>query len=321
MKELQSPWNNWEGDTQTPGLEKLFSTFPTVLGTRGNGIDLENKVETANASDWIPHRIGILTEMGTEDLLRPLFCSTDMNLRSEGQNKSLTSLSGALLADQRWPAAASFFHPIDNGLYQQKLKAHKQQISDSETGQSLAPDTFFAFTFPERSHQDETFVNVLVQRQVLDEEFVKDVLAVDFTRPLYSKTRCDLLQFAPKLTPAQLSAKGQAAETIRTGFLTNLAGQSGAGGPADLAKNLSTKGDAAAHDAAVKAFFDACTKRPVDQFLEDVLGIAAHVTAQAKRVKGGNGQGIIEFQETLPQNDVPDSPVALDPVTCQRTLQ
>jgi hypothetical protein len=59
------------------------------------------------------------------------------------------------------------------------------------------PDTIFKFTFVERSKADNMYVDELESRGVVDQDFVSDVLMIDFTRPIFSDTRCSLLQFAP----------------------------------------------------------------------------------------------------------------------------
>ncbi|MEM6990338.1 MAG: hypothetical protein AAF721_07575, partial [Myxococcota bacterium] len=53
--------------------------------------------------------------------------------------------------------------------------------------------------FPERAAADQSYVSRLQSLGVIDEEFAADVLAIDFTRPIYSKERCDLKSFAPKI--------------------------------------------------------------------------------------------------------------------------
>ena len=75
---------------------------------------------------------------------------------------------------------------------------------------------------------------------------IKDVLLVDFTRPIFSDDRCELLEFAPVLASAD-----QTPENLKLGFLQNL-GNPPAGTPAaELKNNLLTEG---AHDVAVDAF-------------------------------------------------------------------
>jgi hypothetical protein len=318
MKELHSPWVNWEGDTTTPGLDVLFKTFPTVLGDRNNGVDLETKVTAGNRDDWTPHRIAILKKLGTQEVLRPLFCTLDMNLQSAGSNGVPDQIDSNFFVDPLWRDFSSV--PIDQKAYGAKIGSHGQKVIDSVSGATLGTDTFFGFTYPIPGQQTLDYVQELLREGIVDDDFVKDVLAIDFTRPVYSTARCDLLQFAPQLSENDLSDKTKSAGAIRDGFIANLQGASGKG--ADLLKNLSTQGDAAAHFAAVDGFLQACANRQdKDKLIEDVLGVAAHLVATVRTIKGANGQGIIEFQETLPSNDIADSATALDPGTCLRTLQ
>ena len=84
-----------------------------------------------------------------------------------------------------------------------------------------AVDTIFDFVFPERSFADNDYVEQLISKDIITEHFAKDVLMVDFTRPVFSEDRCGLLSFAP-----QLSADDMTADKIRQGFIDSLKAES-----------------------------------------------------------------------------------------------
>ena len=138
-------------------------------------------------------------------------------------------------------------------------------------------------------------------------------LTVDFTRPVYSATRCGLLQFAPTLDASKMTP-----DAIRDGFKASLAGKPGAA--AELLKSLGSKADAAAHTAAAQAFMKACAARPAKDMIADIVARASHLRNIVKTVHstggGQAGQGIIEFPETLPVDNLPDSERTFDPTTC-----
>ena len=311
MKELNSPWVNWEGDTQTPGLDQMFAKHGDILGGRGDGIDLENKVTAANQGDWVPKRIEFLKTKGAAELLRPLFCTMDINLQS-GQ----TQASSDFFLDPTWGNFDSI--NLDQKLYAAAITANKQQIVDGrgkqlKSSKGNVVDTFFAFTYPERSQLDKDYVQGLVDNKIIDDDFAKDVLAIDFTRPIYSATRCNLLEFAPTLAAAKLTPAG-----IRDGFKASLAGKPGAA--VELLKSLGDTKDAKAHTDAANKFTKACAARPAKDMITDITIRASQLRNIVKSVKstggGQAGQGIIEFPETLATDSVAKGDTAFDPVTC-----
>jgi hypothetical protein len=313
MKELNSPWVHWEGDTQTPGLEGLFSASPSLLGSRGNGIDMESKVSNGNSS-YVPKRIAFLKTKGVAEVLRPLFCTMDINLQSAGGTSVPTSIRNEALLDPAWQSFDS--PPINPADYTALVAQFKQRVAGNggaplkdKTGKAV-DDTFFKFTFPERSAIDVTYVQQLVAAKIVDDDFVKDVLDIDFTRPIFSKTRCDLLKFAPTLTADKMTP-----DAIRDGFKKALAADTSAAGK-KLAANLAAVGDAAAHKAEVDKYLTACKARDKKAFLTDVFTFVAHQRRAARANVANSRQGIIEFSETMVTDDIPDTTKALDPVDC-----
>lgn len=172
----------------------------------------------------------------------------------------------------------------------------------------------------------ETWIEATVKSKVIDEDFVHDVLAIDFTRPIFSPTRCDLLAFAPRLSAAEMTPAA-----IRDGFKASLANKPGAA--ADLARSLQDPKDLKAHAEAVDGFAKACTARAsadAPGMIADILAYASHVRRATRRTKANlsnnpssiqPGQGIIEFPETLPLDTLEEDGLALDPTTCKRTLR
>ncbi len=311
MKELNSPWVKWEGDTQTPGIDDMMKAHGDILGGRGDGIDMENKVTSANHDEWIPARIEFLKTKGTQEVLRPLFCTIDLNLQS-GQG----SANADFFLDPIW----SQFSGVQLTDYDAAIASNKQVLLSSSTGKPLAKagasltDTFFKFTYPERSKQDVDYVQALIDKKVIDADFAKDVAFVDFTRPIFSKTRCDLLANAPTLDATKMTPAA-----IRDGFKKSLAGKTGAA--ADLLKSLGDTNDDAAHTTAVSGFLAACAARPGKDMTADILQYASHIRTAMRNVhskkEGQGGQGIIEFEESLPRDSVPDvGSKAFDPATC-----
>jgi hypothetical protein len=93
--------------------------------------------------------------------------------------------------------------------------------------------------------------DALVEMGVVDREFVADVLAVDFTNPLFSPSRCGLLKLVPAdstpdFLPAFQAALSASVEPAAKVLLENL---------------TDPKRDAAFHKGQVQEYLAACQKR------------------------------------------------------------
>jgi hypothetical protein len=321
MKELRSPWTGWavgrplpphEVLPAMPGLDEVFAKFGGQLGTPGAGIELERRVERGN-HDWNAKRIEILKSKGAAELLRPLFCTVSTNLQDGGG--AMTFLDTGFFVHEGASQITGL--SVDNADYLALIKENGQRVMAGQ-GQLVGPkgpvlDINNQFRHVERGEIDTSYIRELVSKGLIDDDFVRDVHAIDVTRTVFSKTRCDLLGHAPTLSGAELTP-----DKIREGFKANLRGATGAA--AELLKSLEDRNDGAAHQKVVRGFLDACGARPRKELLRDVLLYNGHVKRALKRHRGsegaGKGQGIIEFPETLPVDDLPDTEKAFDPTTC-----
>jgi hypothetical protein len=313
MKELHSPWDSWNLNNQMPGNDAIIKKFGKQLGRAETGIELEGRISGGNRT-WNNKRLSILKDNGAAEVLRPLFCTVSINLETAGgADSNLTSIPGNFYVSDAFGGSMS----VDSAAYQAQIKANGQKITDgSRTLQGkkgAVVDTQSAFRYVEKSFIDINYIQLLVQQKVVDDDFVKDVLSIDLTRAVFSKTRCDLLSKAPNLKGSDLTP-----DKIRDGFIKNLGSASGAG--AELLKALQNKSDAADHQKAADDFFKACAARPKKDFIADTLQYLAHTRFALLDHKGtegaGRGQGIIEFPETLPVDNLKDTNKAFDPATC-----
>ena len=85
-------------------------------------------------------------------------------------------------------------------------------------------------------------------------DFCGGHLAIDFTNPVFSDARCDLLKFAPAL-PATLNAK-----TLRDAFIAKL-GAAQTQEASELLASFKTPNDSGAHTAGANKFWNACLAR------------------------------------------------------------
>jgi len=297
MKELRAPWLHWEGDTTTPGVKELVAANKKFLGSQSNGIELEGTVDSAN-SIWNAKRIEALKEVGdTKEILRPLFCTPEFNIGSN--NGTPSSVPGDMLLDPLINNFASL--SFSSADYTAAVSANSQRVG--ATGKS---DTFFPMAFPHRSSIDSDYVQQLIQLGILDDELAKDVVLVDFTRPIFSDDRCALLDSVPSIPVAELTAA-----KLKEGLLANL-GSAPAGSPqAELKKNLEATGG---QDTVVQKFTDACAARPQKDFLTDILRVLSLLRDTART------RQVMEFAETMPDDNLRVSAgTRLDPNTCTLT--
>ncbi|HWB80404.1 MAG TPA: hypothetical protein VG755_35815 [Nannocystaceae bacterium] len=319
MKELQAPWVHWEGDTTTPGADKLVDANDD-LGSKTDGIELESIVDSGNAEVVELRAKTLLATNDLKQVLRPLFCTMQINIE-EGNSSpgggAPSSIPGAALVDSRLGFGSV---PVSTSIYGTAIKNAKQKIIGNSGTQlknksgKLVVDTHFAFAYPVVSREDQTYIDKLKELNVIDDDFVLDVLAVDMTRPLFSQDRCALLDSAPtiaKLTTTTGKAVKDLPKKIREGFATNLAASDEGSAGAQLAASLAVVDDAAAHSKAVDDFFAACTARTKSAFMADALKAVSSRRDQARELP------IMEFPATLPMDSLKVGPEkVLNPTTC-----
>ena len=92
MKELDSPWMNWPGQTGTIGADEVRENLgknldvPVSRFSQGfREFKLQTTVEQANET-WNRKRVEHIQQQGTvAELLKPLFCTQEVNFKNSGQ--------------------------------------------------------------------------------------------------------------------------------------------------------------------------------------------------------------------------------------------
>jgi hypothetical protein len=339
MKELESPWLHWTVK-HVNGSEKVAKKFPDRLGAQQFGQDLEFKVVESSFDAYNDKRVAFLATKGATELLRPLFCTLDVNLDSfSDPDDPNANASTTLIVDAQLDIRPMAF---DFGVY----KALKKEVRQRVIGFPAAVDDVAEpFTYPKRGNLDTSYANSLVRTKLVDEELVSDVLNVDFTRPIFSGARCRILESLGGKT-AELDARlaawagepdatrkatlSAAVATAIPQILTSTLQGSTKTAEAKLVANLTDpKATAAAHKEEAESFIDACNARLSDPdpgkkkaALKDLMTYAAHVRRAMRRdVKGFNGQQLLEpgplGDDKMVFDDIPDTDAAFDPVTCK----
>lgn len=196
MKELAPPHNDW--------------------WTEERPLTFRGAVPSAQMKSWMDHlqdassfslgvQAGILklhsssgyqqaqASLTLQEQLRPLFCDTEINIESsealhEQKDGNFGVSSSAFLNPFFGKSEISFSAQTYEGfLAKFQLRFPENQASDAD----------HKWLVPVKGYSDLLAIQYLVQRGILDQEFVYDVLAVDVTNSLFSESRCELLQLVP----------------------------------------------------------------------------------------------------------------------------
>ncbi len=327
MKELDAPWMHWEGRATTPGVQEMLAKYD-ALGSRTHGKvtdfrpagqELEEAIVAGNRA-WMKTRIEHQRQHAPlRRLLRPLFCDEEINLRTAAQSPSpptaTTGEDGAFelpvagfLAARRLAGPDTIAVAIAD--YHAAIVAAGQRVQTfcdkpmrTDDGATIV-DTAFDFAYPHRASIDNQAVDALVESGVVDEAFVRAVLAVDLTRPVFSEARCGLLELVPELPEPQRTPAA-----IREAMLAAIEGSQSVAA-VELRTNLGPQGRDPT--ARVSALLRACRARPPAQLAADLNAYASQLRRKARALP------MLELPEVLPVDDQPAKPgLHFDAVTCE----
>lgn len=196
MKEIAPPHNDWWAagralplapNRPAPQVQRRLEQLVLAADFAESVRRGQDKLEQSTA--WQQ----ILSTRSLQEQLRPLFCTVEINLESapepsEACTNSLVTPAGfwthPLLAAQDLTLSCRDY---GNSLNRRGFRFPETQNRDAD----------HPWLTPVKSRSDLSAVVSLVERGVVDEEFVADVLAVDFEQPVFSAERCNLLQFVP----------------------------------------------------------------------------------------------------------------------------
>jgi hypothetical protein len=304
MKELASPWLHWTAGFPN-GSAKVVEAQKAKLGEQQAGENLEFNVVRASFDSYNERRIDLLAEKGIKELLRPVACTLDVNLDS-GLG------SGSLAADQNL-TFGSF--NMDSDLYNTLKKSSKVKQTLASIGKD---DTAFEFTFPKKGGIDENYATKLVEKGLIDEKTLANILAVDFTRPIFSAKRCALINALPNTVDADLAAYAKATGGAKTTKAKDIAKKI----PGLFGSSIGSKTKDAITKEVDKFFEvwngDKCLGSADKTVKENahlaVMTYASNVRRKMAAMQGKNGQGLIEQPGTMLTSDsLPVTDDALNP--------
>jgi hypothetical protein len=258
-----------------------------------------------------------------EKVLEPLFCTVEMNIDETSQQ--FFGTPGNFLLDDnltnhisnadntfsffQFPACGTQFNapcpgnfcaggkaPQNNSCPQGAAdpfddKAFSAALARNASSVPQLPgvkDTFFRFAFPATSTITTDYITLLETAKVTDADFTRDVLFVDFPRPLFSDTRCDLLRNSNAKNVMATSVVGDISK-VRAAF------------PGTA---LATKGDPKVQSQTVTAFVNKCSQRLLTDptgMIDDIFRVWA-IKRERARIDLRNpvtGVGVFEFPPTM----------------------
>jgi hypothetical protein len=251
QKELAGPHNDWWTKSRPLPLGDLTPDAAIAKVFQGL-VDADELAKVIRATSRrlsaSPGYRKALQSRTMQEQLRPLFCAVEINIESDKDpvdaGKSTVQIPAGFFADPRL-GGASVAIPREN--YEQALRQGHSQMPDPPGGS----DADYAWLAPVKADSDIILTDALVEMGVIDNEFVADVLAVDFTNPLISTSRCELLKLVPAEGGPDFLARFQAA----------LKGSSQPAAKQLLDNLTDPKRDANFHRQQVASYLDACQKR------------------------------------------------------------
>ena len=195
MKELDYPHNDWWSQ-QRPLSFGQNQTSPQLAQIVPSMIDASMFSQAVKKGIAKLEKSAVKKGLSLPEILRPLFCTTEINLTS---------------ADVPHAATPSFFkiqsHFWVNPLLAQKnLNVNYQdylrniQMLGFHFPETTLPDADHPWLAPTQGAANILSIRTLVDSGFIDQEFAIDVLAVDFKNPLFSNARCQLLKYLPSST-------------------------------------------------------------------------------------------------------------------------
>lgn len=353
MKELESPWTNWSLEDNVAGADTLVNSRTAFMGQLQSGANMQFNVTQAGNDKWNTAKAKLLASLTTSDLqaaraglkddsmssaqkadiarrglkkglnatqtmLEPLFCTVQVNINNSGGQSQVPS---QLFASNRNGISGPSVGFQSTDLTT-ALSAIGSQVPGLGKQELTTP-----FMVIEPSHEDESYLNQLVQLGVLDQQLIQDVLMVDFTRPVLSDDRCGLLSLVPDIKPDDRKPA-----KIRDAIIDAVKAESpAAGSPAAvLLANLEANkaGTPKNHSDTLQKYSTACSARDAKQVLRDALKLRSlgrkAVYSQDGSLDSNAGAGVhpysvFEFEASMPADNVSvessASPDAVDAVS------
>ncbi|MET0552055.1 MAG: hypothetical protein ABW221_03390 [Vicinamibacteria bacterium] len=254
QKELAAPHNDWfVAGRPLPAGDLRPDAF--VRGRIAGVADAGALAELVEASH---RRLAasrgyqrLLASRSLQERLRPLFCPVELNLESDTEpfddRVPVVRVPSGFFTDARLAVAdvrvaRAAYDAAQGGLRSRLPKTPGRSDADH------------AWLTPVKARSDAAAVDALVDQGIVDDELVADVLAVDFTNPVFSSARCGLLGLVPAESGSGFAKSFQQALALAK-----------APAASELLRNLTEPGRTRAfHRQAASRYLDRCRERASD---------------------------------------------------------
>jgi hypothetical protein len=196
MKEIAAPHDSWWSQERPLPLAGRTPDLKTkqVMQTLQNPEDLSGSVVTGLTKLIDGKAFNEKIAASPQVALRPLFCSEEVNLHSspwplKSQIGELNVPSGFFVDERLHSISDTSLLKSD---YERALGALGSKFPEINS-----TDADHAWLAPVKATSDRLAITKLVAKGMIEDKFVIAVLAVDMTRPVFSKARCELLQLLP----------------------------------------------------------------------------------------------------------------------------
>lgn len=130
-------------------------------------------------------------KLSFQEQLRPLFCTTEINLQSStDSSETVVSIPSAFWLN---PLLGNIDLTISIEDYNQLLKEFNIRFPETSL-----QDADHAWLTPVKGEADLNAIKQLIQHNIITKKFAQSVLMIDFTNPLFSSKRCELLKLIPE---------------------------------------------------------------------------------------------------------------------------
>lgn len=325
LKELDGPHNDWWTSARKLDLGplKLDAAADASEAAREAAGLFARAQDASNLSAQVKQGIRrVLAARAKRDgqnlkaSLRSLFATMEINLVSDAlpyreRAGGNIEVPQDFFVDARLVGARQGI-PVATARYAAALRQAGSRFAPDEAN---LDETHHAFVVPARSFVDNAVIDGLVAQGLLDEELVADVLAVDFTTPVFSRARASLLRFVPETAASAGELKAKLIAGLRQAPEDAAA--------RELLANMTEPARTATwHRQRAVAYLQACRQAAgTDRALGDWLKLASQRRAELRAAETSrNPRGQITepgFRVIFPVDHLEPKPGALrlDPAT------
>lgn len=217
MKELKLPWIHWHSMTASINDDVLSPNDElrqeNLWINKSGGQDFEIQIVKPAIIKWNNSRLDHLIDSNgrlnrCNDFFRQVVTTTTINIVTTKEE------SRSIIEESRVRIPETFFFNKDVLMDVIELEPsispvhfkgehYLASIADfnfhvGDGSFNFKGDTHFAFLIPEPSFEDVNLISLLIQKGIVSKKFIASLLMIDFTNPVYSTKRKELLKYFPE---------------------------------------------------------------------------------------------------------------------------